>query len=272
MIFCIRLTSWIRIHSWAYPRIGWILLTDPQTLPFPEWLNTNGVHWVRIIAFNWLWAIAAFLKETLHGKDKHLAIVFLFLLLIRYMFSYAHFASEAKRSDHFLTIQGVFNFEFSCYVHRTDVNLWVTSAAREWMCRVSGATKEINALHVYLINQQQKIKQTKSKIVTKYERVKNVQTLTRNERMAEGGGSGRKINEIDKLNWFFLYQTEFTSWLRMYHVCDRPMIANCVVEYSDSCSSVIYIHLAQLFWELASHIRWSMSQLFGGQFFIYKNN
>lgn len=47
----------------------------------------------------------------------------------------------------------------------------------------------------------------------------------------------------------------------MCHVYDHPVIANCVVEYLDSCSTVIYTHLARLFLELASHSHLSMTQL-----------
>lgn len=48
---------------------------------------------------------------------------------------------------------------------------------------------------------------------------------------------------------------------KMYHVYDRPVIANYAVEYSDSYSIVTYTHLAQLSSVWASHSHLSMFQL-----------
>lgn len=51
---------------------------------------------------------------------------------------------------------------------------------------------------------------------------------------------------------------------KMYHVYDRPVIANYAVEYSDSYSIVTYTHLAQLSSVWASHSHLSMFQLVYG--------
>lgn len=47
----------------------------------------------------------------------------------------------------------------------------------------------------------------------------------------------------------------------MYHVCDRPVIANYAAEYLGSYSIVTYTRLAQLSSVLASHTHLWMSQL-----------
>lgn len=70
-----------------------------------------------------------------------------------------------------------------------------------------------------------------------------------------------EIIEWQKKKMIFFFKAKFTLQLKMYHVYDHLVTANCAVEYSDSYSFVTYIHLAQLSSGLASHNHLSMSQL-----------